>query len=131
MCWAAQGRILRAHKFLPVHLVLSTVLISLVKSCTILALSAQSNSPRYVAILYTRAIFFTTAIFRAMAAITGCTRVAWISITTNVSQVIDVIFRQPPSYESPWQISLLVLLALLAVSASVLERRVKGVEVVS
>ena len=129
--FAANIDILRAHKFLPASIVLSTVLMSLVMSCTMLALSSLSNSPRYVAILYTGAIFFTAAMFGAMSAITGGTRVAWISITTNVSQVIDVIFRQPPAYQSPWQISLLVILALLALSASVLERRVKGVEVVS
>jgi hypothetical protein len=42
-----------------------------------------------------------------------------------------VIFRIPARYETPVNVSVLVLLALLAVSVSVLERRVKGVEVVS
>lgn len=129
--FAANIDILRAHKFLPASIVLSTLLMSLVMSCTMLALSSLSNSPRYVAILYTGAIFFTSAIFGFLTAITGGTRMAWIAITSNVGQVTDVLFRQPPSYDSPWQISLIVLLALLAVSVSVLERRVKGVEVVS
>lgn len=129
--FAANIDILRAHKFLPASIVLSTLLMSLVMSCTMLALSSLSNSPRYVAILYTGAIFFTSAIFGFLTAITGGTRMAWIAITSNVGQVTDVLFRQPPAYDSPWQISLIVLLALLAVSVSVLERRVKGVEVVS
>lgn len=129
--FAANIDILRAHKFLPASIVLSTLLMSLVMSCTMLALSSLSNSPRYVAILYTGAIFFTSAIFGFLTAITGGTRMAWIAITSNVGQVTDVLFRQPPSYDSPWQISLIVLLALLALSVSVLERRVKGVEVVS
>ena len=128
--FAANIDILRAHPFLPASIVLATVIQSLVMACTMLALSALSNSPRYVAILYTGAIFFTTAIFGAMAAITGGTRVAWVSITSNVSQVTDVLFRQAPHYQSPWQISLIVLAGLLALSISVLERRVKGVEVV-
>ncbi len=129
--FAANIDILRAHTFLPASIVLSTLLMSLVMSCTMLALSSLSNSPRYVAILYTGAIFFTSAIFGFLTAITGGTRMAWIAITSNVGQVTDVLFRQPPSYDSPWQISLIVLLALLALSVSVLERRVKGVEVVS
>lgn len=129
--FSASIDILRAHPFLPASIVLATLLMSLVMSCTMLALSSLSNSARYVAILYTGAIFFTTAMFGAMAAITGGTRVAWISIGTNVSQVIDVLFREKPAFESPWQVSLLVILALLALSISVLERRVKGVEVVS
>ena len=59
------------------------------------------------------------------------TRVAWVSITANLNQVVDVIFRLPAKYETPVVVSALVLLALVAVSISVLERRVKGVEVVS
>ncbi|MBA3948504.1 MAG: hypothetical protein H0X44_00995 [Acidobacteria bacterium] len=123
--------ILREYPYLPPAILLSTLVQVMVMACTMLALSSLSNSPRYVAMLYTGAIFFTSAIFGALVAITGGTRVAWISITSNVSQVTDAIFRQPPSYQSPWQVSLLVLLALIAVSISVLERRVKGVEVVS
>lgn len=123
--------ILRAFPYLPPAIVLSTLIQVLVMSCTMLALSSLSNSPRYVAILYTGAIFFTSAVFGALVAITGGTRVAWISITSNVSQLTDAIFRQPLSYESPWQISLVVVLGLLALSISVLERRVKGVEVVA
>jgi ABC-type transport system involved in multi-copper enzyme maturation permease subunit len=131
MSFAANIDILRAYPYLPPAILLSTLVQVLVMSCTMLALSSLSNSPRYVAILYTGAIFFTGAMFGALAAITGGTRVAWISITSNVSQVTDAIFRQPLSYQSPWQISMLVILALVALSISVLERRVKGVEVVS
>jgi len=123
--------ILRAFPYLPPAIVLATLVQVLVMSCTMLALSSLSNSPRYVAILYTGAIFFTSAVFGALVAITGSTRVAWVSITSNVSQLTDAIFRQTPSYESPWQISLVVVLGLLALSISVLERRVKGVEVVA
>jgi ABC-2 type transport system permease protein len=128
--FSASVDILRAHKFLPASIVLATVIQSLVMACTMLALSSLSNSPRYVAILYTGAIFFTTAIFGFLTGITGSTRMAWVSITSNVSQVTDVLFRQPASFQSPWQISLIVILGLLALSISVLERRVKGVEVV-
>ncbi len=129
--FAANIDILRAHPFLPASIVLGTLMQSLVMSCTMLALSSLSNSPRYVAILYTGAIFFTLAIFGFLSAITGGTRMAWVSITSNVSQVLDAVFRQPPAYQSPWQVSLLVIVALLVLSISVLERRVKGVEVVS
>ena len=129
--FAANIDILRAHPFLPASIVLGTLIQSLVMSCTMLALSSLSNSPRYVAILYTGAIFFTLAIFGFLTAVTGGTRMAWVSITSNVSQVLDAIFRQPPTYQSPWQVSLIVIVALLVLSISVLERRVKGVEVVS
>jgi ABC-2 type transport system permease protein len=129
--FAANIDILRAHPFLPASIVLGTLIQSLVMATTMLALSSLSNSPRYVAILYTGAISFTLAIFGFLTAVTGGTRMAWVSITSNVSQVLDAVFRQPATYQSPWQVSLIVILALLALSISVLERRVKGVEVVS
>ena len=55
---------------------------------------------------------------------------AWVSITANMEQVTDVIFRRTPRYETPTIVSVLVLLAFVVVSMSVLERRVKGIEVV-
>ena len=81
--------------------------------------------------MYTGAIFFTAAMFNALRLITGSTRVAWVSITSNLEQVNDVIFRKAPRFEVPTIICVLVLLALVVISISVLERRVRGVEVVA
>jgi ABC-type transport system involved in multi-copper enzyme maturation permease subunit len=98
---------------------------------TMLALSSLSKSARYVGILYVGITFFTAAIYGALYAITGSSRVSWMSIGANVSQVVDVIFRLKPRYATPWEVSLLVIIGLVAVSISVLERRVRGVEVVT
>jgi hypothetical protein len=48
-----------------------------------------------------------------------------------MDQVTDAIFRLPPRYDTPVAVSALVLVGLVVVSVSVLERRVRGVEVVS
>lgn len=98
---------------------------------TMLALSSLSKSARYVGILYVGITFFTAAIYGALYAITGSSRVSWISIGANVSQVVDVIFRLKPRYATPWEVSLLVIIALVVLSISILERRVRGVEVVT
>jgi hypothetical protein len=66
-----------------------------------------------------------------MVAITGSTKLSWLSLGANLSQVVDVIFRIKPRYDTPWPVSLVVILGLVAVSISVLERRVRGVEVVT
>jgi ABC-2 type transport system permease protein len=100
-------------------------------SFTMLALSSLSKSARYVGILYVGITFFTTAIYGALYAITGSSRVSWISIAANVSQVVDVVFRLKPRYATPWEVSLLVIIGLIVISVSVLERRVRGVEVVT
>jgi ABC-2 type transport system permease protein len=103
----------------------------LLASFTMLALSSLSNSARFVGILYVGITFFTSAIYGALYAITGSSRVSWISIGANLSQVVDVIFRLKPRYLTPWPVSLLVIIGLIALSTSVLERRVRGVEVVT
>jgi hypothetical protein len=96
-----------------------------------LALSSLSKSSRYVGILYAGAMFFSEAIFAVLRLILGGTGASWISFPANLNQVIDVIFRLRPRYETPWIVSLLALVGLVVVSISVLERRVRGVEVVT
>jgi hypothetical protein len=96
-----------------------------------LALSSLSKSSRYVGILYAGIIFFTAAIYGAMLAITGSTKLSYLSLTANLTQVMDVIFRLKPRYATPWPVSLTVVIALVVLSISVLERRVRGVEVVT
>ena len=102
-----------------------------VASFLMLALSSLSKSARYVGILYVGITFFTSSIYGVLYAITGSSRIAWISLNNNVLQVVDVVFRLKPRYAVPWQVSLLVLVAVVAVSISILERRVRGVEVVT
>lgn len=121
----------KANLFLIPAITLSSLIIVGVASFTMLALSSLSKSSRFVAVMYTGAIFFTAALYGALSMIVGSTRVAWVSIGANMEQVIDVIFRKAPRYEVPTVICAMVLLALVVVSISVLERRVKGVEVVS
>jgi hypothetical protein len=127
----AGGTFISNNFFVVPAVIVASMTQVLVASFTMLALSSLSKSSRYVALLYTGAIFFTEALFNALRIITGSTRVAWVSITANLNQVTDVIFRLPARYETPIIVSVLVLVALVVVSISVLERRVKGVEVVS
>jgi len=119
------------NKHIIPSVILGSMLTVVVSSITMLALSSLSKSSRYAALLYTGAVFFTDALFAALRLLTGNTRASWVSIGANLTQVSDVIFRQTPRYDTPWIVSLMVLLALVALSISVLERRVRGVEVVS
>ena len=122
---------MKANLFLIPAITVGSVLEALLVTTTMLALSSLSKSPRYVGVMYAGVIFFTKAIFGAMYAITGDRSLAWLSVTDNLQQVIDVVFRQTPNYTTPWQVSVIVVLGLIAVSISVLERRVRGVEIVT
>jgi ABC-2 type transport system permease protein len=102
----------------------------LLAAFTILALSSLSKSSRYVAILYAGAYFFSHAVFGVIYAITGSTKMAWLSLPGNLNQLGDIIFRLPPRYSTPAVVSALAVAVVIGASTWVLERRIRGVEVV-
>jgi ABC-2 type transport system permease protein len=114
----------------PAITLFSFVLVTVV-SATMLALSSLSKSSRYVGILYTVVIFFTQAIYGVVYVVTRSTAMSWLSVSANLSQLGDVIFRLPQKYATPWPVSLLVIAGLIIVSGVILERRVRGIEVVA
>jgi len=109
-------------------------------SAAMLALSSLSKSGRFVAILYTGLFFFTTALWGVLTLALGGVHtrpgqgrpgVSWISFSADLTQVGNAIFRLPPKYDSPASVSLAVIVVLVVISGFVLERRVRGVEVVT
>ena len=96
-----------------------------------LALSSLSNSARYVGILYAALLFFSQALFRVLQFVTGNTSLSWISLPFDLSQLGDAIFRLPLRYDTPWVLSLVAIVALVVAAGLVLERRVRGIEVVA
>lgn len=103
----------------------------LTSAFTILALSSLSKSSRYVAILYAGAYLFSHAVYGVIYAITGSTKMSWLSLPGNLNQIGDIVFRVQPRYSTPAVVSVLAMAVVIGVSLWVLERRVRGVEVVS
>ena len=131
IAFAGNFTFLRNNLYLfPAITVFSFIQVTMV-AAAMLALSSLSKSSRYVAILYAAVIFFTQAIYGVLSVVTRSTQLSWISFPANLAQVGDVIFRLPPKYATPWPVSLLMILGLIAVSALILERRVRGIEVVA
>jgi hypothetical protein len=54
-----------------------------------------------------------------------------VAFGNNLTQLGDVIFRVPLHYQTPWPVSLLMVVLLIALSVFVLERRVRGVEIIT
>jgi hypothetical protein len=96
-----------------------------------LALSSLSKSSRFVGVMYAGLMFFTAALFQALRGITGSSAFAWISPTGALEQLGDVIFRLDPRYELSPAVAALAIVVLIAGSAFILARRVKGVEIVT
>ena len=122
---------LKANSSLVASITLYCVLTVLVITFGMTALSSLSRSSRFVGILFAGLLLFSDAMFNALRFITGSTAISWVSVQASLDQVGDVIFRQAPRHQTPVAVSFIVLIAVIAVSASVLERRVRGVEVVA
>ncbi|MDP1568912.1 MAG: hypothetical protein Q8L86_02825 [Vicinamibacterales bacterium] len=120
-----------AHLFLLPAITLFALVQILLAATTMLALSSMSKSSRFVGIMYAGVMFFTSALFNAVRGITRSSGLAWISPSAALEQLGDVIFRLPPRYDLPPFVAGLTVLGLIAVSVLILERRVRGVEVVT
>ena len=129
--FAGDVMFLRENLFLVPAMAVFSLLYALVASFMMLVLSSRSTSPRYVAVLYAGAVLFTDAIFGVVTAVTRSTSTSWVSFRATLAQVGDVTFRMSPRYDTPWGVSLAVLVALIGLSVWVLSRRVRGVEVVT
>ncbi len=128
--FAGNFAFVRDNLFLLPAITLFSLLQVLVASTTMLALSSMSKSSRFVGIMYAGLIFFTSALFNAIRGITGRSSFAWISPTETLEQVGNIIFRLEPAFDLPPFAAVLTLIVLIAGSAWILERRVRGIEVV-
>jgi hypothetical protein len=96
-----------------------------------LALSSLSNSSRYVGILYTALIFFSQALYGIVYAITRDSRLGWISIAADLNRIGDAIFNVPTRLALSVPLAAIAVAVLMVASALILEKRVRGVEVVA
>ena len=131
VAFAGSFAFLKSHLYLfPAITLLSFVEAAMV-SAAMLALSSLSNNSRFVGILYAGLIFFSDALFGVLRAVTGESRLSWVSFGNNLAQLGDAIFRVPLRYSTPWPVSLLMVVALIVAAGLILEKRVRGVEVIA
>jgi ABC-2 type transport system permease protein len=118
------------NMFLLPAITLFALLQVLVSAMTILALSSMSKSSRFVGIMYAGLIFFTAAFFQALRGITANSAWAFLSPTDTLEQLGAIIFRMDPPYTLSPSVAILTIAVLIGGSAWILERNVRGVEVV-
>jgi ABC-2 type transport system permease protein len=121
---------IRDNFFLLPAITLFSLLQVLVSAMTMLALSSMSKSSRFVGIMYAGLILFTGALFQALRGITGRSSWAFLSPTGTLEQMGAVIFRADLPNDLPPVFAAVTIITLIAGSMWILERRVRGVEVV-
>jgi ABC-2 type transport system permease protein len=131
MLFAGNFTFLRANLFLLPAITVFSVLQVLLSAFAMLALSSMSKSRRFVAMMYAGIIFFTSAMYQALRGITGSRAWAWLSPEDVLDVVAAGIFRSAGVPSIPVPAALLVVTLLIAASIWILERRIRGVEIVS
>jgi ABC-2 type transport system permease protein len=111
-------------------IVLYSVALGMLGTFTMVALSSLSKSRRFTALTYTGLFFFTTAMYQALQNITGSRLWALLSPRDLLGVIGDAAFRMPGQRALPLWAALLGVSAMIGLSVLVLERRIRGVEVV-
>ena len=131
MLFAGNLNFIKDNLFLFPAITVFSAVIVLTTSFSMLALSSLTKSRRFVAVMYAGLLFFTAAMSQVLSAMTG-TRVWAIISPGDVLEVFSrVIFRIPGPRDLPFPAAVVFVVALLAASIWVLERRVRGTEVVT
>lgn len=130
--FAGSMTFIREHLFLIPAISLFSLIEIAVAAFTMLALSSLSKSRWFVAVMYAGLTFFPVAIFAATQIATdGSPLFWWISVSTNLAEIDDLIFRFSPRIGMRSIISAAVLALLIAASIAVLSRRIRAIEVVT
>ncbi len=129
--FAGNVAFLRTNLFLFPAITLFSLIQVFTSAFSMLALSSMSKSSRFVGVMYAGIIFFTAAMYNALRAMTGRSSFAWISPEDCLDIIGNAIFRARTSSEVPVPVAFLSIAVIIIGSVVILERRVRGVEVVT
>lgn len=115
---------------LPAILVVTSIQ-TIVLGFVMLALSSLSKSSRFVGVMYAGIFFFLDALYGVVFVVTRDTGFSWMSPRANLTQLSDIIFRLEPVYRTSGLVTTVALAVTLGLAMFILERRVRGVEVVT
>ncbi|MDH4198323.1 MAG: ABC transporter permease [Candidatus Aminicenantes bacterium] len=130
LIFAGSFALFRSYPWLPLSIVADALLLTVFFVCYTLLLSSLSRNRRYVMVMVFTVYVFTDIAFGILSDIFKSPYFALLSIKANLQQTGAVLFGQRPPHAFPAGLSFGVLLAFCLVASWVLQRRVRGVEVV-
>jgi ABC-2 type transport system permease protein len=131
MMFAGSLTFVRTNVYLLPAITLYSAIQVFVSAFAMLALSSLSKSQRFVAVMYAGIIFFTAAMYQALRNITGSSSWAWLSPEDVLDVLAAAIFRTQGTPAIPVPIAVVAVFVLVGGSMWILERRIRGVEVVT
>jgi len=130
LIFSGSFRFLADYPWIGLSVIGFSVLVTAFFSFYTLMISSVSKNRRYTAILLFTIYIFSDVLFGIFYASFRNPYFALLSIKANLQQVGAAFFNVKAPYAVSWIYSLAVLLTLCAVSAFILHKRVKGVEVI-
>ncbi len=118
------------HPWLPLAILGYSALLTVFFAFTVLLLSSLSKNSRYVVILIFVGFFFSSILHGILYGIFRKPALALFSVPANLQQTGAFLFGQKLPYAFPAGWSFLVLAAVCALSAFVLHRKIRSVEVI-
>jgi ABC-2 type transport system permease protein len=122
---------LRANLFLLPAITLFSLIQALLAAFVLLALSSLTKSRRFVAIMYAGVVFFTFAMYQVLRGITTSRAWAVISPLEMIDIIANATFRSRVEPAVPVYVAIIVVLVMIGAAMLILERRIRGVEVVA
>ena len=121
---------LKENYWIPLSIVVYSVLITLSSSLLMLLFSSLTSNPRYATIGFCAVWFGSPVIYEILKTITRSSRTAIVSIWANYEILGSALFNASHDHVVHWVWAFLVLLALIALCLFVLHRRIRAVEIV-
>ncbi len=130
LIFSGSFRFFLTFPLLPLAIIVYSVFVTGFFSFYTLLLSSLSKNRRYVSIFIFGLYIFSDVLFGIFYGIFGNKYFALLSIKSNLQQVGTTIFNQKMPYDFPWIYSFLVLFLFCILSGVVLQKRVRGVEII-
>jgi len=130
LLFAGNFGFLAAYPWLPLSVIGYSLFVTGFFCAYTLLLSSLSKNRRYVSILIFAVYLFSDILFGFFYENYKKPAFALLSLKENLQQVGAWFFRLKPAHDVPWYWSLLILLAFGVAAAVVMNKRVRGVEVV-
>jgi ABC-type transport system involved in multi-copper enzyme maturation permease subunit len=130
LIFSGSFKLLTEYPWLPLSVVLASFVLTGFFSLYTLFVSSLGKNRRYVSILLFLIYLFSDIFFGIFYGLFRQPAFCLMSIKCNLQQVGAAIFRVPGRYDVPWLYSALVLIAIAGAAAFVLQRKIRGVEVI-
>jgi len=130
LIFSGNFRFFQQYPWLILSVLVYSVFITGFFSFYVMLLSSLNKNRRYVAVLIFGLYLFTDILFGIFYGIFRSKYFSLLSLKVNLQQVGSVLFKQKTPYDISWLYSFLILVLICIISALVLKKKVRGVEVI-